>query len=317
MRKQTNIQNIEGKIYQFDLQEKVSGETSKNPGQPYIAGTIDVATSAAQDNIVQVHYTWVPPVYKSGKPNSTYNTLKQIINSGKTVITDGYDSATVVKLNPSYAVNDFFPEGQDKPVSAPRNEGGFASIVAEGTLHPEGDVGRNRFEYDIVINNVTEVVPDEGDSYVTVSGVVFNFRNDVLPVTLTARNKEAGKYFLNLDASNSNPVYTKVWGKIVNVFTKIEKTTESAFGEATVDTITRRTREYVITGANPTPYEFDTEETITAKELEKALQDREVYLAEVKRNAEEWRANKASASNASPSAQAAQTASVPSGGFKF
>ena len=317
MRKQTNTQNIEGKIYQFDLKEKVSGETSKNPGQPYIAGTIDVATNSDQSNIVQVHYTWVPPVYKSGKTNSTYNVLKQIINSGKTVITDGYDAATVVKLNPSYAVNDFFPDGQDTVVSQPRNEGGFASIVAESTLHPEGDIGRNRFEYDIVINNVTEVVPDEGDSYVTVKGVVFNFRNDILPVTLTARNADAGKYFLGLDASNTNPVYTKVWGKIVNVFTKVEKTTESAFGEATVDTITRRTREYVITGANPVPYEFDTEDTITADELKKALQDREIYLAEVKKQAEEWRAANRSGGNASPAEQAAQASNVPQGGFQF
>ena len=244
-----------------------------------------------------------------------YNVLRQIINSGKTVITDGYEAATVVKLNPSYAVNDFYPEGQDNPVSAPRNEGGFASIVAEGTLHPEGDIGRNRFEFDIVINNVNEVVPDEGDSNVTINGVIFNFRNDILPITLTARNAEAGKYFLGLGASNENPVYTKVWGKIVNVFTKIEKTTESAFGEATVDTITRRKREYVVTGANPTPYEFDTADTITADELKKALQDREVYLAEVKKQAEEWRANRNSG-NATPAAQA-QTSSVPSGGFKF
>lgn len=317
MRKQINAENIEGKIYQFDLQEKVSSETSKNPGQPYIAGTIDVATDAGQQNIIQVHYTWVPPVYKSGKPNGTYNTLKQIINSGKAIVTDGYDAATVVKLNPSYAVNDFYPEGQDTPVTAPRNEGGFASIVSEAALHPEGDSARNRFEFDIIINQVIEQVPEEGDSYVTVKGIVFNFRNDALPISLTARNEDACKYFLGLDATSENPIYTKVWGKIVNVYTKVEKTTESAFGEATVDTVTRRTREYVITGANPVPYEFDTDETITADELRKVLQDREVYLAETKKQAEEWRANRSNNANSTPAAQAAQANAVPQGGFKF
>ncbi len=313
MRKNENRMNIEGKIYQFDLSEKISGENSKNPGSPYIAGTIDVAVDSTQENIVQVHYTWVPPVYNSGKTNNTYNTLKQIITSGKTVMTDGYDAATVVRLNPSYGVNEFFPEGQDTVVTQPRNEGGFVTIVAENTLHPEGDIGRNKFELDIIINNVSEVVPEEGDSYVAVKGMTFNFRNELLPITLTARNADAGKYFLGLDASNDNPVYTKVWGKIVNVFTKVEKTTESAFGEATVDTVTRRTREYVITGANPTPYEFDTDETITAQELKKALQDREVALAENKKRSEEWRANNKSGGNATPAAQS----TVPQGGFKF
>lgn len=310
-----NSQNIEGKIYQFDLQEKESGPTSKNPGQSYIAGTIDVATTSAQDNIVQVHYTWVTPTFKNGNANPNYNILKQIINSGKTVVTDGYDAATVVRLSPSYALNEFFPEGQDKPVSQARNEGGFISIVPETMLHPENDVDRSSFKYDIIINSATEIVPEEGDSYVSISGIVFNFRKEALPITLTARNKDAGKYFIDLGATNDKPVFTTVWGKIVNVLTKTEKVQESAFGSPKVDVVTRRTKEYVITGANPTPYEFDTEATITSAELQNVLQNREVHLAEIKKSAEEWRANKGS--NATPAAQATQANTVPSGGFKF
>lgn len=315
MRKNTNTENIEGKIYQFKLEEKITGERSKNPGTKYINGTIDVAVDASQENIVQVHYSYVAPVYGSGKSNPNYNILKQIIDSGKTVITDGYDAATVVKLNPSYAVNDFYPQGQDNLVSTPRNEGGFISIVPENTLHPEGDIGRYKFEMDVIISNVSEIVPDEGDSYVSIKALAFAYNNSVLPITLVARNKEAGQYFLGLGASNSNPIYTKVWGKIVNTVTKEEKRTESAFGEATIETVTRRTREYVITGANPVPYEFDTDATITAAELQKALQDREVYLADVKRASDEYRANQNSG-NASPAAQAAST-NVPQGGFSF
>lgn len=316
MRKNDNIMNIEGKIYQFDLAEKITGENSKQPGTHYIGGTLDVAVDGSQENIIQVHYTYVTPTYSSGKQNTTYSALKQIIESGKTVTTDGYEAATCVKLNPSYAVNDWFPQGQDKVASIPRNEGGFVTIMTENALHPEGDIGRNKFTVDMIINDVHEVVPDEGDSYVEVKGVAFDFRNSVLPITLVARNPEAGKYFLGLEASNTNPIYTKVWGKIVNIYTKIEKTTESAFGPAQVDVVTRRNREYVITGANPTPYEFDTEATITAQELQKALQDREVYLAEVKKRAEDYRASQGNAiSNASPAQQAA--AAVKSGPFNF
>ena len=315
--KNENFMNIEGKIYQIDLVERVTGENSKQPGTHYINGTVDVATDSSLENIVQVHYTYVTPVYNSGKVNNTYTALKQIIDNPKTVVTDGYDAATVVKLTPSYSVNDFYPQGQDALVSAPRNEGGFVTIVPEAQLHPEGDIGRSKFSFDVILYNVTEVVPDEGDSYAKIEGYVFDFRNAVMPVTLVARNKQAIAYFDGLEASNENPIFTKVWGKIVSTFKQIEVKQESAFGDATVDTVTRKSRELLITGANPVPYEFDTEATITAKELEKALQDRQVYLADVKKRAEEYKASQGAASNnASPAAQAA-TASVKPGGFSF
>ena len=227
MRKNVNAENIEGKVYQFKLEKKVTGENSKNPGTEFISGTLDVATTSAQDNIIQVHYTYVAPTYSSGKVNTSYNALKQIIENGKTVLNDGWDAATVVRLNPSYSLNDYYrDQGKGELVSIPRNEGGFVTIMSENTIHPEGAIERNKFETDIVINNVSEVIPDEGDEYVVVKGVTFDFRNTALPITLTARNKAAGQYFLNLGASNSNPIYTKVWGKIVNIFTKTEKVTE-------------------------------------------------------------------------------------------
>ena len=314
MRKNENTMNIEGKIYQFNLEEKVTGENSKNPGTPFINGTIDVATDESLSNIVQVHYTYIAPTYASGKTNNNYTAVKKIIDSAKTVLTDGYADATMVRLNPSYQTNDFYPQGQENVVSTPRNEGGFITLVTPDKARPEGDAGRNKFTFDIVISNVAEKVPDEGDEYASIEGIVFNYNNSAIyPITLTARNKDAMKYFLDLGASKSNPVYTKVWGKIVNIFTTTEKTIESAFGEAAVESVTHRTREYVITGANPVPYEFDTDDTITADELKKALQDREVYLASEKKRTEEWRASQGGG-NASPAQQAA---TVSKGSFNW
>jgi hypothetical protein len=45
MRKNVNTENIEGKVYQFKLEKKVTGENSKNPGTEFISGTLDVATT--------------------------------------------------------------------------------------------------------------------------------------------------------------------------------------------------------------------------------------------------------------------------------
>ena len=315
MRKNENSMNIEGKIYQFDLEERVTGENSKNPGTHYIAGTIDVATDSECKNIIPVHYSYVAPTFASGKQNQNYTAMKKIIDSGKTVVTDGYDDATLIRLNPSFQTNDFYPQGQDEVVSAPRNEGGFVTLIGQDKLREEGDPGRNKFTFDIVISQVIEKTPDEGDDYAEIKGIVFNYNNSAIyPVTLTARHKDAIKYFLDLGATKENPVYTKVWGKIVNVYTVTEKTVESAFGDAEVEKVTRRSREYVITHANPVPYEFDSSETITKDELNKALQDRQVYLAAEKKRVEDYRASQ-NASNASPAAQAANA--VPKGSFNW
>lgn len=319
MRKNVNTMNIEGKIYQFKLEEKQTGETSKNPGTPFISGTVDVATDSSLSNLVQVHYTYVAPTYSSGKANSTYTALKKIIDSGKTVTGDGYEAATLIRLNPSYQTNDFFPAGKDEPVCAPRNEGGFVTLITPDKIRPEGDSDRNRFEFDVVINNVAETVPENGDAFVKIDGIVFNYNNTmVYPITLTARHKDAMEYFLNLEASTTNPVYTKVWGKIVNICTTVEKTIESAFGPGEVKTYEKRDREYLITGANPVPYEFDTTETITKEELTKVLQDRAVFLASEKKRTEEYRASKAAGGNTSPIAQAAAASNtVQAGGFSW
>ena len=315
MRNNTNTQTIEGRIYQHNLQvRKVENQASENYGKEFINGTIDVATDDNGMNILQVHYSYVTEITKSGKTNGSYTALKRIIDSGKTILTDGMDNATMVRLTPSAALNDFYPQGQDQLVSSPRNEGGFVTIV--NSLHPENE--RSKFTFDALITNVKHVDADPekniAEDYTEIRCAIFNFRNDILPFTLVARNPGAMKYFEGLDATGANPVYTKVWGKIVNIFTKTEKVTESAFGEASVEEVTKRTREYVITGANPVPYEFDTEETMTAAELTKALQDREVALAENKKRTEEYYASR----NGSKASQtAAPAASVPQGGFKF
>ena len=64
-------------------------------------------------------------------------------------------------------------------------------------------------------------------------------------------------------------------------------------------------------------YEFDSEsEDLTPEELKAKLADREVYLAEVKKRADEWKAQRDSGAAAANAAAASQT-TVAAGGFKF
>ena len=71
---------------------------------------------------------------------------------------------------------------------------------------------------------------------------------------------------------------------------------ESAFGEDEVRERQTTTREFVITGGSKVPYEWDDEETILASELSKAMSDRELYLASMKKRQEEYQAGQSAGS---------------------
>ncbi len=319
-----NTEKIEGYVYSTgssfnQLSERVTGENSKHPGTHYIAGDLDIAVDEDGLNVITVHYTYVTETYKNGKENNTYTALKKIIdNPDKTWINGGKENAFKVQCTGvALALNDFIAADGSK-VATIRNENGFCSIVNELGAETE----RNTFTTDMLITKVTHIDADPErnitDDYVTVSGAIFGYGPVLLPVSFVVRNKMGMNYFENLDASPSNPVFTKLWGRINCMTVKTQKVEESAFGEAAVQTSTRKSREYVITGTAKVPYDFGDEEVLTAADVNKMTQDRQVMLAEVEKRYNERQANKATNGvnfNAVAATKAAQT--VPEGGFVF
>lgn len=319
MRKNINTINIEGRVFEHDLALKtVQNQQSQNYGKEFINGSVSVATDEAGLNVLTVHYTYVTEITSNGNKNATYSNLKKIME-GKTWAADGKEAATKVRLNPSVALNDFYPQGNDDLVSQQRPEGGFVSIVPD--FKPEGEA-RQKFTLDVIITGVTLVEADPeryiDNDYAKINCAAFNFRNSILPISLVAKTPGAINYFMGLEASPSNPIYTQVWGEIKNSTIKVEKTIESAFGEPVVDVTERKQREWVVTGAKPEPYVFGNEDTMTEEELTKAITDRNVYLEEVKTRAKEYyeaRGNAAAAG--AKTAMPAPTANIPKGGFNF
>ena len=318
MKYKQNSERIEGRIYQHDLAIKtVQNQSSQNFGKEFIAGTLEVAVDDAGLNVIPVHFTYVTEVTSKGHRNRTFTVLKKIIDEGKTIITDGMDEATKVRIDTALALNDFYTN-DDSLVSIKTNEGGFVTIINELS----GENERNTFSADMVITGVTRVEADEEknikEDYVTVKGAIFNFRGDLLPLEFIVKNAGGMKYFEDLGASNSEPVYTKVWGRI-NCETKttiVEE--ESAFGEAAVKKYERKTKEWVITGTAKVPYEFGDEEILTGEELTKAMQAREVMLADIKKRSEEYKAQKAAGNT--DSTHKTQTGAKPAakaGTFNF
>lgn len=317
MRKALNREHVEGRVYEHSLAIKtVQNRESANFGKEFIAGTLDVATDEDCLNVVTIHFTYVTETTSKGNKNDTYTALKNIIETGKTVLVDGKDAATMVKIDTALGVNDFYTNrnGKEELVSAKRNDGGFVHIVNKLA----DEAARSTFEMDMLINGTRLVEADEERNipadYLVVKGAVFNFRNAILPVEFVVKNEGGIKYFQSLEATESNLVFTKVWGtmKSETIITKREE--ENAFGEAAVKEYERKVREWVITGAAKETYELDDEKDgITVAEIKKAMEDRETYLADVKKRQDEYQASKSN-SSATPAAAGVTAAQ---GGFNF
>ena len=317
MRKAENRERVEGRIYQHDLSIKqVQNQSSKNYGKDFISGNLEVAVDEDCLNVIPVHFTYVTEQTASGQQNRTYGVLKKIIEEGKTIVGVGKDEAQKVRIDTALALNDFYTQ-DDQLVSVKTNEGGFVTLINELAEEPE----RNTFSVDMVINNVSRVEKDEEKNieadYVVVKGAVFNFRNDLLPVELVVKNAAGMKYFEELGASNAEPVYTRVWGKIVCETKTTVVTEESAFGEAAVKTYERKSKEWVITGTAKVPHDFGDENILTAEELTEAMQNRNTMLAETKKRSEEYRAQRAAQSAAAPAQTGAKPTTAKSGTFNF
>ena len=307
-----NQTHIEGVLYEHALEAKVTGDTSKNPGTPFITGTISIATDDAMTNIVPVHFTYVTAVFGSGKPNDTYTTLNNIVNGTfGTYMKDGAEKAVKLRIDSAIGLNEFFTDrnGKEELVSAKRNEGGFVHKV---DALDEDEKVRNTFKADMLINCVTRIEADEEKNLpekVIVKGAIFDFRKSLLPVEFSATNPNAMNYFEGLGATQKEPVFTCVWGRQVSETIVRQIRTESAFGEDEVREVKNTRRDFVITGAAKDPYVWDDESSITAAELNEAIQKREVDLAAMKKRQDEYRASR----NAAPKA----AASPAQGEFNF
>lgn len=307
-----NATHVEGYLYEHDLTEKVSGENSKNPGTPFITGTISIATDNAMTNIVSMHVTYVAPTYpgkdgKPGKPNANYPILKQIVDGEIACVTkDGPEKAAKVRMDASIGLNDFYTDrnGEVELISAKRNEGGFIHLAS--TLN-EDEKLRNTFDVDMIITNVRHIDEDVDRKLpekAIIRGCIFDFSKAMLPVEFSAVNPHAISYFEGLEASSKNPVFTHIKGRQVSETIVRQITEESAFGDPSVREVTSSRKDWVITWAQPAPYDWNTEETITEEELATAVSNREIYLAGVKQRWQEYRSSNSGAKSA-PTAKGA------------
>lgn len=307
-----NNTHISGYVYESKLDLKTAGPTSKNPGTKFIMGELKVATDEECLNVVSVHFTYVTPTTSKGKSNDTFNILYDILNGQKkTVMNSSKEEAAKVRIDSSLGLLDFYDK-DDQLVSAKRNDGGFVHYISE-LEDPDKSA---TFECDMIITGTKRVEADPDRDIpekVIVKGAVSNFRSALLPVEFTVLKPSGMDYFESLEASDRNPVFTKVKG-VQESSTVVRKIVEeSAFGEPSVREVRTSRKDWVITWALPETYVWGEADTVTDEDLKKMIADRELYLADQKRRTEENRANRTSVNVAA--ATSASTAA--DGGFKF
>lgn len=311
-----NEARIEGYLYEHNLEMKETGPNSKNPGTPFISGTIGIVTDDKQTNVIQVHFTYVTETTAKGKTNATFVVLKKIIDGEYgTVMSDGIENAAKIRVDTTVGLNEFYAErdGKEELVSVKRNEGGFVHIMNNEAFN-EKESERCKFKTTMLITKVTRTEADPEKNIqekVNVSGFIFDFRKALLPVTYTVLNEGGMNYFEGLEASAKNPVLTDVWGKEVSTTIVRTVTKESSWGDAEVQEFKNTYRDFIITGSMKEPYIFDDESTYTVDELMKATAERENYLATIKQRRDDYLASK----KAPDTSTTVSTAS--NGGFNF
>lgn len=314
MKNFVNKSHISGFIYEHDLALKVTGAQSKAPNTQYITGTLSVATDDACLNIVPVHFSYVTAKTSTGKDNATFATLNSIIDgTHKTIMNGGKENAACVRIDSAIALNEFYTDKNRKEelVSAKRNEGGFVHVCSPSELEADENA-RNTFETDILITNATRTEADEEKNIpekVILKGAIFDFRKALLPVEFAVYSEGGKDYFEGLGISAKEPLLTKVKGNQISETIVRQTVEEGAFGEPSVRETRSTRKEFVVNWAMSAPYDWDAEGTMTVAELNEAIANREVYLADMKRRADEYKASK-------NNAMAASTAPA-AGGFNF
>lgn len=289
-----NTVNVRGYLFSTDHLEK---RTSQK-GVEYIGGTINIATDEDALNVVPVNFTYVTPTFKNGNPNTNYQFLESVINGEtKTYESVGKEAARV-RVDGDIEVNDWINR-DGEAIAARRVRGSFVHPLNAGETFGANPA---HFEADMLIQSATTRESADGSEYMTLNGFVFNFRSEILPISLSVASESGMKFFEDQDISSSDPYFGKVWGDIKStvVTTATEQdASEVGFGTPEVKTSSRTFRTWEVSGANVNLGLDDT--TITMDELKAAIEARNKTLADVRARYEARNGGNAFGGNTTPS----------------
>lgn len=323
MGKLTNFVEVTGRLYEADLKiydakpEKYMANkkiTLPNgmlfEGNRGIMGKLHIETT--EGNVVEVRVDYTMAVKKKKvngqvvkdahgleiyEPNPKFQTLEQIANNGLSVV-KGDEFPTNIQVRTAMTTNDFVDQ-----------EGNIASpmVIAIGTFNgnvniiPQVKEAKAEFKVDLVFGAVQDVLDKDGmlkDDEKYITGLVFDFFDNMYPVRLKIKNPKGIDFFMGLEKGDT----LNVWGEYISEKIKKETVTQSAFGEDLIQVSEFTRREVLLKGANPNL--FDDDKAPTPEFISQANQNRQLKLAEIKAQAEQRKQQQAAPRISQPQAPA-------------
>lgn len=318
-----NYVHVEGYFYDVGsgnnalTMKTVERKDSPNFGMNFFNGELLIATDEACTNIVSIHYTYEPEfrVNKETKEktaNKNFAAIKKLLDENKSVIAVGKDEATKLSINTSMTENAWYSAQNNEVRSTARLEGGW--ITTNVLLNPDENE-RAVFEINAFLNTdaVKHVQHDDGDDTLRLHCGVFNFRNDISIVDFVGGSAQVDFFE---DIVSDGPVFACLIGVLDFKNIELTKTEEGAFGPV-VRKISHKKKDYVITNVINYDRHLEDGNPLNSENITKAIQDREVRLAAVKTNYEDYQANKAASGTIFDTAPAASTTGKKEIEFKF
>lgn len=287
MKASTNELMIEGVLYETTKREFDGG---------VIAGEIVIEVSMSNDgedfkSIIPVSY-YAGPKTKAGKDNPAYKGIVTILEKAKSLsdpeVNGDYAKADRVRIrNAQLSENMFFAE--DRLVSFARIRGSFFDRVPAAESQPKA-----QFKVKMIVSNIeSEQKKIDGDLVETgrlvVTGNVVQYNGSIDEIKFIVQNKK----YINAVEKNWNIGDTVAASGIIKMTTEEVAETQSnedGFGEPTVNIVTRKIKEFIITNGSTGSTEGYDEDEINA-----ARRDRKQRIAELKEKTAEKAASRTKA----------------------
>lgn len=261
-----NAIDMKGRLYSHNLEVK-----DFDKGEA-ITGTVSLEVDK-NGTVVDIS-VFARPTFNSGKKNSTYDALDNMMaGNTKCVVNDG-DEADWLSMTGSIDVS-YYPAkngGGDEEFGLSRGQRIRGAFINQNKKHEY----RNRWTMDLMITQVTEVEADEEKNLPRMARVNGYFIDDynkrLMEASFQARKPAAIDYLLGLPVSFDAPYFCSVWGEQQIVKRVVVK--KSAFGDDEIKEFDNKS--WVITGMSTDPYEFGDKSAITQEEFDaykKALHD--------------------------------------------
>lgn len=237
---------LAGRVYNFALEE------SEKDGISVIRGTVTVEVNK-EGTLVDVNF-WSPEKWKSGKANSTYTHLLDMVNGETTTIAEDGEDADWISIDANLDAQAFAPkntkvESIDDLKRSQRVRGAFINANNKQTY-------QNEWKVDCFITGVTEIEEDlEKNILPSVRLEVFyvdEFRGRLMGAMVEAVDEAPMTYLKSLTVSREEPIYTSLKGEFKTRVT--EQVKEGAFGED--DIVTYKKTVYALTWMAKNPYDF-------------------------------------------------------------